>query len=96
VGVAFLIIFTNLPSPEADFASMPLIAVAMLTNTPLFLAYFALKIYQRVRGYGKQQSNSREVEMKEVVDERAVNTGEDKPMILRKLDSIDEGPVITI
>ncbi len=46
VGVAFLIIFTNLPSPEADYAAMPIIAVATLTTVPLFLTYFAKKFYK--------------------------------------------------
>ena len=45
-GVAFFIMYTNLPSPEADLSLMPLIVVSMLTNIPLFLVYFSLKIYR--------------------------------------------------
>ncbi len=44
-GVAFLIMYMNLPSPEADFSLLPLIVVAMLTNLPLFCTYFSLKFY---------------------------------------------------
>jgi predicted Na+-dependent transporter len=56
VGVAFLIIFTNLRSPEADFAALPLVTVSLMTNVPLFLAFFGLKLYERccaARGDGK-------------------------------------------
>jgi hypothetical protein len=38
-----------LPSPEADYAVLPIIAIATLTNSPLFLTYFTMKIYQRIK-----------------------------------------------
>lgn len=40
VGVAFLIIYTNLPSPKADYAAFPIIAIAFMTPAPLYTIYF--------------------------------------------------------
>ncbi len=50
VGVAFLIVFTNLRSPEADFAALPLVTVSLMTAVPLFLVFFALKLYEKCFG----------------------------------------------
>lgn len=36
-GVAFLIILFNLPSPEKDYAALPLMAIAILTPLPFYL-----------------------------------------------------------
>ena len=94
MGVAFLIIFTNLPSPEADFAAMPIIAVATLTNAPLFLVYFAVKIYSRIRARffgGGQQNELADGPVKVVPDE-------DKPMISNRVGAYDDDntPAISI
>lgn len=39
VGIAFLIILTNFPSPEAEYAFLPLVAVALFTGVPLYIVY---------------------------------------------------------
>jgi hypothetical protein len=36
-GVAFLIIIFNMKSPEKDYATLPLIAIALLTPLPFYL-----------------------------------------------------------
>lgn len=44
-GVAFLIIMFNLPSPEKDYAALPLMAIAILTPLPFYLILlFKLKV----------------------------------------------------
>ena len=45
LGVAFLIIQTNFPSPESDIAFIPLVSVAFLTPMPFLLAFLAQWIY---------------------------------------------------
>ena len=37
VGIAFLVISLNFPSPESDYAFLPLIAVTTLTGLPLWI-----------------------------------------------------------
>jgi hypothetical protein len=94
-GAAFLIIFTNLPSPEADFAAMPIIAVATLTNAPLFLVYFAVKIYTRCKAR-RERSRNNGSDLKSAASKANATADEDRPMILTKLESIDETPAIVI
>lgn len=43
VGIAFLIIFSNFPSPESDYAILPLISVTTFTTIPLWF-YLMIKI----------------------------------------------------
>jgi predicted Na+-dependent transporter len=47
VGVAFLIIFTNLRSPEADYAALPLITCSLMTNIPLFIVFGCTRLYDK-------------------------------------------------
>ncbi len=70
VGVAFLIIFTNLPSPEADYAAMPIIAVATLTTVPLFLTYFAKKTYKTIMLKRDAKKNSQIAEDAGQIEEK--------------------------
>jgi hypothetical protein len=88
VGVAFLIIFTNLPSPEADYASLPIIAIATLTTLPLFVLYFVRKLYKiiRLKMSGQKadadESDSKVAEVKkEAVVVLIKENEEEKPMI---------------
>ncbi|CAF0933343.1 unnamed protein product [Brachionus calyciflorus] len=57
VGVAFLIIFTNLPTPDADYAALPIVGVATLTNIPLYFALLISKIYSYIFGKSKENSS---------------------------------------
>jgi hypothetical protein len=96
VGVAFLIIFTNLPSPEADFAAMPVIAVAALTNAPLFLVYFFVKIYTCIKARRDRKNTNKPGLKRETNSNEPNKNDEDRPMILTKLESIDGTPAIVI
>lgn len=58
VGVAFLIVYTNLPSPEADYAAFPIFAVAFSTSIPLYLALLIFKIFGCIKNKNKKQTNS--------------------------------------
>ena len=46
VGIAFLIIFSNFPSPESDYAILPLISVTSFTTIPLWL-FLIFKILRK-------------------------------------------------
>ena len=82
IGVAFLIIFTNLPSPEADFAALPLIAVATLTNLPLVLIYFLRKLYKCFRLKGARNKKSPNKYEKDDLEKAAKSEEEAKPMVV--------------
>ena len=49
VGVAFLIIYTNLIPPMSDYAAFPIIAIAFMTPAPLYLVYFISRCVVLVR-----------------------------------------------
>jgi hypothetical protein len=44
-----LILRTNLKSPEADYAVLPLFGVAFLTNIPLYAVFISLKVFRLIR-----------------------------------------------
>jgi predicted Na+-dependent transporter len=46
-GVAFLIILFNFPSPESEYAFLPLIAIAMFSFVPLFIVVAILAIIRK-------------------------------------------------
>ena len=48
VGIAFLIIIYNFPSPESDYAILPLITVAFLTQIPLWLCLIIQNLKNRL------------------------------------------------
>ncbi len=55
VYVPFLIIMLNFPSPEADYALLPLIAVTALTGVPLWISLFlkiAIYWFDKITGRG--------------------------------------------
>lgn len=80
VGVAFLILFTNLPSPEADYAAMPIIAVATLTNAPLFLVYFSTKIFKIIKVKMAKRSIGAQMPSEDEKKEVEQKSEETKPM----------------
>jgi hypothetical protein len=58
VGIAFIVIFLNFPSPECDYALLPLIAVVMLTTLPLWLLLIIKTVYKRVKAIIKYRKKS--------------------------------------
>lgn len=44
-------VITNFPSPDSDFAVLPLIAVAFLTNMPLYFVLLIRKVYGLIKKY---------------------------------------------
>ena len=40
VGIAYLIIMLNFPSPQSDYALLPLIAISTITTVPLWILLF--------------------------------------------------------
>ncbi len=71
VGIAFLIIMLNFPSPEADYALLPLIGVTALTGLPLWIALLIkICVYWTKRvfcGASIQKNEADEVEKKKFV-----------------------------
>ena len=49
VGVAFLIITYNFPSPESDYAILPLISVSSLTTIPLWFLLLSISIKKKLK-----------------------------------------------
>ena len=48
-GVAFLIILFNLKSPDKDYATLPLIAIALFTPFPFYLIVL-YKFFRKIFG----------------------------------------------
>ena len=92
VGVAFLIIFTNLPSPEADYAAIPIIAVAVCTTVPLFLLLLLFKVYERMKS---RQKNRDKLEVKASTDNVVKeNDKSSNVIVLPKFDKEETKPMI--
>lgn len=51
VGIAFMIIMINFPSPESDYALLPLIAVSTITTLPLWVLFLVKKIFSKSKKY---------------------------------------------
>lgn len=75
VGIAFMIILLNFPSPEADYAILPLISVSCLTTFPLGIIYCAKLIYNRVNGYKRANQNELEADLKEKSQQQQQENG---------------------
>jgi predicted Na+-dependent transporter len=56
VGVGFLVITYNFPSPESDYAILPLISVSFLTTIPLWFLFLGLTIKRKIQAKKKQKS----------------------------------------
>jgi predicted Na+-dependent transporter len=48
VGIAYMIVMLNFPSPESDYALLPLVAISSITTVPLWIVLFAKTVYRRV------------------------------------------------
>lgn len=59
VGIGFIVVISNFPSPEADLAVLPLFAVAFLTNIPFYFALAIYKTYKKLK-YKKTSTNEAE------------------------------------
>jgi hypothetical protein len=65
VGIAFMIILFNFPSPECDYAILPLISVATLTPLPLWIIYLIKSILTRIKAYKEKQDSSKDENYKD-------------------------------
>jgi hypothetical protein len=61
-GIALLIVSYNFPSPESDYAILPLLALTAMTNIPLCLALFAIKLVSRTRACIHKKSKAKVVD----------------------------------
>jgi hypothetical protein len=58
----FLKVITNFPSPDADFAVLPLIAVAFLTNIPLYIVLLIRKVYKLIKNWMNKRKPNKTIE----------------------------------
>ena len=63
VGIGFRVVISNVPSPEADLAVLPLFAVAFLTNIPFYFVLAIYKTYKRLK-YKKTRTEDEANDMK--------------------------------
>ena len=77
MGVAFLIIRTNFPSPESDIAFIPLVSVAFLTQIPFLFVLLGQTIY------GCFQKKSVKEEVKE---EAKIEMSEESVKMIEKVE----------
>jgi hypothetical protein len=68
------IIIYNFPTPEADYAILPLISIGILTSIPLYTALIIKKVLKKKREK-KEQTTENETESAEVEN---LNTLEQK------------------
>jgi len=61
VGIGFIVVISNFPSPEADLAVLPLFAVAFLTNIPFYIGLAIYKTYKKLK-YKKASKNEDETD----------------------------------
>ena len=62
----------NLPSPEKDYAALPIMAIAILTPLPFYLIVvynYAVKAFKCCKTKQKEDENKNEEEMQELKKE---------------------------
>lgn len=55
VGIAFMIVLYNFPSPDADYAILPLISASLLTNLPLYVMLIIVTIIKKCKNPRKNK-----------------------------------------
>jgi sodium/bile acid cotransporter 3/5 len=51
VGIAYMIVMLNFPSPESDYALLPLVAISCITTLPLWLILIVKTAHRKVNEY---------------------------------------------
>jgi predicted Na+-dependent transporter len=74
VGIGFIVVISNFPSPEADLAVLPLFAVAFLTNIPFYIVLAIYKTYEKLK-YKKTNINEDEAN-KEITNNNQLEISE--------------------
>ncbi len=77
----------NFPSPESDYALLPLVAVSLVTNLPLW-AILLVKI--SVEKYKKVQASKKNKEIDKQYDEQDKQVNKEQVVELKKTDKTDE------
>lgn len=72
VGIAFLIILTNFPSPEAEYAFLPLVAVALFTGFPLYIVYIIRQLVRCLKNRFNKEADQTNID-EEASTRRSVN-----------------------
>jgi predicted Na+-dependent transporter len=49
VSIAYMIVMLNFPSPESDYALLPLVAISSITTVPLWFVLFAKTVYAKLK-----------------------------------------------
>ncbi len=76
-GIAFLVIIYNFPTPESDYAILPLISVSLLTSIPLWLFLLFLTIKRKIELWWKRNdeyaSEKNDVNMEALLESEKIN-----------------------
>ncbi len=71
-----MIITYNFPSPESDYAILPLISVSLLTTIPLWLLLLSITIKKKLKAHSKAKhkaSNDDELKTKPLLENPVLN-----------------------
>jgi predicted Na+-dependent transporter len=77
VGIAFLIVITNFPSPESDYAILPLITVSFLTTIPLWLLLIIITIKTKLVDKFFQKKKTVEINGEDEVEKEQLKEAEE-------------------
>jgi len=77
----------NFPSPESDYALLPLVAVSLVTNLPLWTIFFvkiSIEKYKKVKALKKNKAISKQY------DEKDMQLNREQIVELKKTDKTNE------
>jgi hypothetical protein len=73
VTIAFLLIALNFPSPQSDYALLPLIAVTALTGLPLWLIFLVKTVVETFKNIRKKKTKNRRLDEEKAEIKNLVN-----------------------
>ena len=66
VGIAYMIVMLNFPSPESDYALLPLVAISSITTLPLWTLLMIKTLYERIQK-ARTEKNGKELIEQDII-----------------------------
>ncbi len=77
VGIAYMIVMLNFPSPESDYALLPLVAISSITTVPLWCVLFGKALYKRLQAARTNQKGKELIEQDVLYSNKESNAKSD-------------------
>ena len=85
VGIAYMIVMLNFPSPESDYALLPLVAISSITTVPLWCILLVKTLYRKLR-HARTSRKGKELIEQNVIAGGVVHGGEMERLNTNKMN----------